>query len=72
MALRRPNTRANPQGPPVTPVSDPEEILRRARVSLRHTSRAVRGATLGNSKGISTVISNIPPFQSSYAEASSS
>ena len=29
-----------------------------------------RGATLGISRGISTVISNRPPFQSSYAEAS--
>ena len=72
MALRRPSTRANPQGPPVTPVSDPEEILRRSRASLRQTSRAARGATSGISKGISTVISNIPPFQSSSAETYSS
>ena len=61
-------TRANPQGPLVTPVSDPEEILRRDRASLRKTSRAAREATLG----ISVVISNRPPFQYSYAEASSS
>ena len=72
MASRRPSTRANPKGLPATPVSDPKEILRGARVSLRQTSRAVRGATLGISKGISAVISNRPPFQSSYAEASSS
>ena len=62
MALIRPSTRANPKGPPVTPVLDPEEILRRARVSLRQISRATRGATLGISRGISIVISNIPPF----------
>jgi len=72
VASRRPSTRENPKGPPVTLVSDPEEILRRARVSLRQTSRSTRGATLGISRGISTVISNRPPFQSSYAEASSS
>ena len=72
MNSRRPSTIENPQGPPVTPLSDPEEILRRARVSLRQTSRAVRGDTSGISKGISTIISNRTPFHSSYAEASSS
>ena len=45
MASRRPSTRANPQGPPVTHVSDPEEILRRDKVSVTNTSRAARGAT---------------------------
>ena len=49
-------------GPPVTPVSDPEEILRRARDSLRQTSRAARGATSGISKVIFVVISNRPLF----------
>ena len=72
MALRRPSTRANPKGPPATPVSDIEEIMRGARVSLRQNSKATRGATLGISRGIFAVISNRPPFQSSYAEASSS
>ena len=72
MASGRPSTRENPQGPPVTPVLDQEEILRRARASLRHTSRAGRGATSGISIGISVVISNRHPFQSSSAEASSS
>ena len=72
MALRRQSTRANPQGPPVTPVSYPEEIMRRARDSLRQTSRAVRGATSSISRGISVVISNRPPFQSSFAETYSS
>ena len=72
MASRRPSTRENPKGPPATPVSDLEEILRGARVSLRQTSRAARGATLGISRCISSVISNRPPFQYSYAEASSS
>ena len=65
MAWRRLSTRENPQGPPVTPVSRLEEILRRARASLRHTSRAAREATLGILRGISTVR---PPFQSSYVE----
>ena len=63
MGSRRPSTRENPQGPPITPISDPEEILRGARVSLRQTSRD----TLGISRGISVVISNRPPFQYSYA-----
>ena len=72
MASRRPSTRENPKWPPATPVLDPEEILRGARVSLRQTSRAARGATLGISRGISIFISNRTPFQSSYAEASSS
>ena len=72
MASRRPSTRANPQGPPATPVLDPEEILRRVRASLRHTSKAARGATSGISRDISIVISNRPPFQSSSTEASSS
>ena len=72
MASRIPSTKENPKGPPATPVSNPEEILRGAMVSLRQTSKATRGATLGISRGISTVISNRPPFQSSYAKASSS
>ena len=72
MASRRPSTRGNPQGPPVTPVLDLEEILRRARVSLRHTSKATRGDASIISRGIFDVISNRPPFQSSYVEASSS
>ena len=48
MASRRPSIRAKPQGPPVTPILDPEEILRRARASLRYTSRASKGATSEN------------------------
>ena len=72
MASRRPSTNENPKGPPVTPVSDLEEILRRVMVSLRQTSKAARGATSGISRGISIVISNRPPFQSSSAKASSS
>ena len=70
MASRRPSTRANHQGPPVTHVSYHEELLRRARASLRQTSRATRGATSGISRDISVVISNRPP--SSSAETSSS
>ena len=72
MASRRPSTRANPQGPLVTPISDPKEILRTSSASLRQTSRVARGATSGISRGISTVISNRPPFQSSSAETYSS
>ena len=72
MASRRPSTRENPQGPPVTPVLDLEEILRRARASLRQTSRAARGATSGIARGFSPVVSNRYPFQSSSAEASNS
>ena len=46
MASRRPSTRENPKGPPTTPVSDPEEILRRVRALLRQTSSAAQEATL--------------------------
>ena len=72
MSSRRPSTRENHQGPPVTLVLDPEEIIRRAMASLRQTSRAARGATSGIFRGIYTVVSNRPPFQSSFIEASSS
>ena len=65
MASRRPSTVGNPQGPPIIHVSDPEEILRRARDSLRQTSRAAREATSGISRGVSTVRI---PFQSLPAE----
>ena len=57
MASRRPSIRENPQGPPATPVSDPEEILRRARASLRQTSSVVKEATSGISRNISAIIS---------------
>ena len=57
MASRRPSTRENPQGPPSTPVSDAEEILRRARASLKQTNSASKEATLGISRNISAIIS---------------
>ena len=72
MASRRPSTRENPQRPPVTHVSDPEKIIRRRRALQRQTSKAIRGAKSGISRGISVVISNRPPFQSYSTEASSS
>ena len=72
MASRRPSTRANPQRPPVTPVSNPEKIISRGRASKTHTSRSTRGAASGTSRGISFVVSNRPPFKSSSTEASSS
>ena len=68
MASRRPSTRENSQGPPVTPISNPAEILRRARDSLRQTSRAAREATSGISRIISALISNRPPFKSPSTE----
>ena len=58
MASRRPSTRANPKGPPATPVSDPEEILRKARALLRQTSSAAQKATLGISRNIFAIISS--------------
>ena len=72
MASRRPSSRENPQGPPVTPVLDLEEIIRRARDLLRQTSIAARGATSSIPRGISVVVSNRSPFQSSSVEASNS
>ena len=56
MASRRPSTRANPKGPPATPGSDPEEILRRARALLRQTSSATQEATSGISRNFSAII----------------
>ena len=58
MAPRRQSTRENPKGPPATPVSDPEEILRRARDSVRQTSSATKEATSYISRNISTIISS--------------
>ena len=58
MASRRPRTRENPQGPPATPVLDPEEILRRARASLRQISSAAKEATSGISRNIFSIISS--------------
>ena len=57
MASRRPSTRANPKGPPATPISDPEEILRKARALLRQTSSAAQKATSGISRNHSAIIS---------------
>ena len=58
MASRRPSTIENPQGPPATPVSDPEEILRRVRASLRKTSSAAKKDTSGISRHIFAIISS--------------
>ena len=64
MASRRPSTRANPQGPSATPVSDLEEILRRSRASLRQKSNATKEATLGISRDIPAIISSAETFDS--------
>ena len=50
MASRIPITRANPKGPPATPVSDPKQILRRVRASLKWTNSAAKEATSGISR----------------------
>ena len=63
MDSRRLSTKANPKGPPVTPVSDLEEILRRARASLRQTSSAAKEATLGISRNISAIISSAETYK---------
>ena len=57
MASRRPSTRANHKGPLATPVSDPEEILRKAKALLRQTSSAAQKATSSISRNLSAVIS---------------
>ena len=64
MALRRPSTRANPKGPPTTPVSDPEEILMKARDLLRQISSAAQNATSGISRNISAIISSVESLNS--------
>ena len=64
MALRRPSTRTNPKGPPATPVSDPEEILRKARALLRQTSSAAQTTTSSISRNISAIISSAETFNS--------
>ena len=58
MASRRPSTIENPKGPPTTPISDPKEILRRARALLRQTSSVAQKSTLGISKNLSSIISS--------------
>ena len=68
MASRRPSTREHPQGTLVTPILDPEEIIRRARASLRQTTKDAREDTLGILRGISVFILNLPAFQSLPAE----
>ena len=64
MDSRKPSTRANPQGPPATSVSDPEEILRRARASLRQTNSAIKEATSSISRNIPAIISSTETFNS--------
>ena len=64
MAPIRPSTRENPQGPPSTSVSDPEEIVRRARASLRQTISAAKEATSSISRNITTIISSTETLNS--------
>ena len=64
MAIRRPSTRENPQEPPATPVSDPEEIMRRARDSLRQTSSVAKESTSCISRNIPAIISSAETFNS--------
>ena len=66
------STRENPQRPPIAPISDPENIIRRGRASQRQASRSARGATSSTSRGISPIVSNRTPFKYSSTEASSS
>ena len=64
MASRRPSTKANPKGPPATPISDPEEILRKSRALLRQTSSAAQNATSGISRNIFAIISSAQTLNS--------
>ena len=64
MASRRPSTRANPQGLPATPVSDLEDILRRARASLRQNYSVAKEATSSISRDIPAIISFSETFDS--------
>ena len=64
MASRIPSAKTNPQGTPITSVSYPEEILRRARASLRQTSSAAKEVTPGISRNISAIISSAETFNS--------
>ena len=64
MASRRPSTRENPQGPPTTPILNPEEILRRDMASLRKTKSAAKEATSGISRNISAIISSTETLNS--------
>ena len=53
VASRIPSTKENPKGPLATPVLDREEILRKARDLLRHTSSVAKNATSSISKNLS-------------------
>ena len=64
MASRIPSTRENPQGPPATPVLDPEDILRRDRASLRQTNSASKEATSGILRNVPAIISSAETFDS--------
>ena len=64
MASRRASTKANPKGPLATPVSDPKEILRKARDLLRQTSSAAQNTTSRISRNISTIISSAETYKS--------
>ena len=64
MASRIPSTKANPQGPPATPVSDPEQILRKARALLRQTSNTAQKDTSGISRNLSAIISSTETLNS--------
>ena len=64
MASRRPSTRENPKGPLETLVSDPEEILRKARALLRHTSSTAQKYTSSISRNLSAIISSTETLNS--------
>ena len=64
MASRIPIMRTNTKGPPTTPVLNPEEILRRARASLRQTNSAAKEVTPGILRNISAIISSAEKFNS--------
>ena len=56
----------------MTPISDPENIIRRGRASQRQTSISARGVVSSASIGISPIVSNKTLFKSASTEASSS
>ena len=64
MASRRPSTRANPKGPPTIPVSDPKEILRKARALLRQNNSTAQKYTSGISPNLSVIISSAETLNS--------
>jgi hypothetical protein len=72
VAPKRAHTRANQEGPLITPVPDPKKIISKGKYLQRQASRSAKKLNLGIQTDTSSFISKRPLVESPSAETHNS